>query len=194
MDTDFSDISHEKKRAFLLAYADIGMINRAAKKAGISRRTHYNWLHSDDKDGEAYRAAFNGLQIQVHGSIEDEIYRRAIHGTRKPVFCKGSVCGHIREYSDTLLIFLAKAMMPKKYRDNTIDTAPTQTAASGALVDALEQLWKKEGYVEFLRARAIGSSSQPGDMGGNGESGPVADGKPPSSRRPGSNGNGRAGG
>ena len=41
-----------------------------------------------------------------------------MEGVRKPVFYQGAICGSVREYSDTLLMFLMKGAMPEKYRDN----------------------------------------------------------------------------
>ena len=45
--------------------------------------------------------------------------RRASEGTLKPVFYQGKMCGEIREYSDTLLIFLLKARRPETYRERS---------------------------------------------------------------------------
>ena len=50
-------------------------------------------------------------------AMEEEARRRAMEGTKKPVFYLGKVCGHIKEYSDTLLIFQLKAHRPEKYRE-----------------------------------------------------------------------------
>lgn len=40
----------------------------------------------------------------------------AYEGTLKPVYFKGEQCGEIREYSDTLMMFILKAKKPE-YRD-----------------------------------------------------------------------------
>lgn len=48
--------------------------------------------------------------------MENEARRRAVEGTLRPVFHGGAQVGEVREYSDTLLIFLLKAHDPK-YRD-----------------------------------------------------------------------------
>ena len=50
--------------------------------------------------------------------MELEARRRAVKGTDKPVFQRGEQVGTIREYSDTLLMFLLKANKPEKFRDN----------------------------------------------------------------------------
>ncbi len=50
--------------------------------------------------------------------LEAEARRRAVEGVRKPVYCRGEIVGTVKEYSDTLLIFLMKGARPEKYRDN----------------------------------------------------------------------------
>ena len=49
--------------------------------------------------------------------LEDEALRRARDGTDKPIYQGGKKVGSVREYSDTLLIFLLKARNPAKYRE-----------------------------------------------------------------------------
>ena len=44
--------------------------------------------------------------------------RRAAEGTLKPVYQGGKLVGEIREFSDTLLIFLLKGKRPEVYREN----------------------------------------------------------------------------
>jgi Protein of unknown function (DUF3300) len=44
---DFSKVSHVKKRAFLAAFSRCGSLSKAAKRARVDRRTHYNWLKDD---------------------------------------------------------------------------------------------------------------------------------------------------
>ena len=69
-------------------------------------------------DDEAFRLAWEKA-IEIGTTVlEAEAARRAYHGTLKPVFYKGKVCGHIREYSDSLMQFLLRARNPQKYRDN----------------------------------------------------------------------------
>ena len=49
--------------------------------------------------------------------LELEARRRAVEGTERPVFYQGGEVGYVREYSDTLLIFLLKAHRPNKFRE-----------------------------------------------------------------------------
>jgi hypothetical protein len=103
----------QNQRIFLRAYEQVGGVQRAAVNCGLSRAIHAKWKRESDE----YRAAFNDLKVEVLEELEAEAHRRALHGVDEPVFHQGRICGHIRKYSDTLLIFLLKGNNPKKYRD-----------------------------------------------------------------------------
>lgn len=49
--------------------------------------------------------------------LEQEAWRRAVTGTLKPVYQGGEQVGTVREYSNTLMIFLLKGANPEKYRE-----------------------------------------------------------------------------
>lgn len=104
------------QRDFLLALSrlEVPIISRAAKECGISAHTVYAWKRNDPKFAEALEDLF-----AVLGDIgEGELIRRAIVGVDKPVFHQGEIVGHVREYSDTLLLAFVKATKPA-YRDRT---------------------------------------------------------------------------
>lgn len=112
--------AQDKKRgksqaAFLTAFRESCTVAQAAKTAEVGRRTHYDWLKADP----SYRAQFEDLEEAVTETLEREAMRRASEGTLKPVFYQGKACGEIREYSDTLLIFLLKARRPETYRERS---------------------------------------------------------------------------
>lgn len=104
---------NQKKNAFLAAYAEVGNITRAAEIVGINRNNHYQWMQNDPD----YPAMFQEVDRQACDRLEEEARRRAVEGTEKPVFQGGKLVGTIREYSDTLLIFLMKGAMPEKYKE-----------------------------------------------------------------------------
>ena len=54
MADELHEITHPKKRAFLAAYAECGVISHAAEAAGVSRRMHWNWLKGDSEYAEAF--------------------------------------------------------------------------------------------------------------------------------------------
>lgn len=88
-------------------------VRDAAITAKVHNATPYDRAKNDPAFALAWKEA---TKIGVE-SLEEEAHRRAYHGTEKPVFHKGEICGHIREYSDTLLQFLLKAHKPDVYRE-----------------------------------------------------------------------------
>lgn len=91
-----------------------GFVERAIRECHTSR----TWLNQQLEDDETFTALFQAIRDQNNEKIEEEIYRRAVTGNKKPKFDKGVPTGHFElEYSDNLLMFLAKANMPGKYRD-----------------------------------------------------------------------------
>lgn len=104
---------HPKKAAFLAAFAETGNVTAAAKAADINRTLHYQWLETDTD----YAKRFEEAREQAVERMEREALRRAIEGWEEPVFHKGEVCGTVRKFSDTLLIFLLKGNAPQKYRE-----------------------------------------------------------------------------
>lgn len=101
------------KAAFLEALEGTASVTKACELSKLSRRTAYNWRDADELFAEAWdKAVERGTD-----ALEDEAIRRAYHGTDKPVFQGGELVGHIREYSDTLLIFMLKARRPDKFKD-----------------------------------------------------------------------------
>ncbi|MFK7088674.1 hypothetical protein AAFM71_07640 [Chromobacterium violaceum] len=110
---NITKVTPEKVAAFLDALSESANVSSAAKKIKVSR-THLYRLRDED---EEFAAAWNEAVQLGTAALEDEAVRRAKVGTLRPVFYKGEKCGEIREYSDTLLIFLLKARDPDKYAD-----------------------------------------------------------------------------
>lgn len=109
-----TDFTPEKQAKFLRQLAQRGIISEAARLAATTRQTAYNHRDSDPEFAAAWDEA---LEIAA-GLIEAEIHRRAIKGVLEPVYYKGEEVGTVRKYSDTLLIFLAKAHKPERFKDN----------------------------------------------------------------------------
>lgn len=104
-----------KKRArFLDALRETGNVVQAAKKVRCSRQILYLHRKVDDAFADDWDAA---LQEAMDTVLEPEAIRRAVTGVDKPVYQGGEKVGTIREYSDTLLIFLLKGGKPAKYRE-----------------------------------------------------------------------------
>ena len=127
-------ITQAKRAAFLVAYVQLGTVLHAAEAAGIERKTHYNWLADP-----VYAAAFAEAEDKAIDALEKEARRRAIEGTEKPVYQGGKLVGTIREYSDTLLIFLLKGARPQKYRERVDITMDIRREIERLTSDPLEQ-------------------------------------------------------
>jgi hypothetical protein len=93
----------------------------ACTASSVPRRTAYQWR----SDVPEFAAAWEEALDEAADRMEREAFRRAVEGVEKPVF--GSMgqglgsgeVGRVREYSDTLLIFLLKAAKPEKYRERS---------------------------------------------------------------------------
>jgi hypothetical protein len=104
--------TQKKREKFLAAYRELGIIRDAAKVANIARATVYRWL-----DDETFRAQFEEAKEEAIEKLEREAVRRACEGVDKPIYYKGQLVDTVREYSDTLLIFLLKGLRPDKYAE-----------------------------------------------------------------------------
>jgi hypothetical protein len=104
--------------AFLRELRRRGNVSDAAKKAGVGRKTVYEW-----KAAEAdFAAAWDEALEAAIDALESEAWRRAVEGTRKPLIGRvekdrDDVIAYVREYSDALMQTLLKAHRPEKYRE-----------------------------------------------------------------------------
>jgi hypothetical protein len=99
--------------AFLQRLSECANIRAACIAVGTSRTAVYHRRNTDEKFAQAMALA---LEDAVD-DLELEARRRAYEGCEKPIFHQGEECGRIKEYSDTLMIFLLKAHRPEKYRE-----------------------------------------------------------------------------
>jgi hypothetical protein len=126
-----------------------GNVSEACAAAQIGRQSAYDW-RNDDAD---FAAAWDEALDEAADTMEREAWRRAVEGTEKPVF--GSLgrgegtgeVGRIREYSDTLLIFMLKAARPEKFRERTETrhTGLTPQQAADLSTEDLEAELKRRG-------------------------------------------------
>lgn len=109
-----SKLTPKKRGEFLDYLRDGWSITASAGRIGVSRQAVYALKLADEAFAKEWEDAYEaGTDL-----YEDEAKRRAIQGTEKPVFYQGEIVGHVREYSDTLLIVALKARRPEKYREN----------------------------------------------------------------------------
>lgn len=103
----------DRQAAFLEALSTGVGVREAAKAAGVGCSTAYEWRKCDMSFADEWEAAYgSGTDV-----LAQEATRRAVDGVPKPVFYNGKKVGEVREYSDTLLIFLLKARDPRQYCD-----------------------------------------------------------------------------
>ena len=105
-------IKRTKQAIFLEEFAKHGIVTLACRVADVERSTVYRWKEKSDTFLFRYNQAFE----EAKDNIRAEIYRRAYEGVQEPVWQLGKYCGEVTRYSDTLIIFHAKMLMPE-YRD-----------------------------------------------------------------------------
>jgi len=110
----FHNVLHPRKRAFLTALAQCGMLTEAARLARIDRKNHYWWLENDPD----YEPMVEKARRMAADAAEDEVYRRGFVGFDHPVIHQGEITDHYTQYSDLCAIFYLKGARPNKYRDN----------------------------------------------------------------------------
>jgi len=90
-----------------------GNVSRALSKAKAGR----GWVYRRRQEDPDYHDAFEAARICGIEVLKDEAHRRAHEGILEPKFHQGEVCGYVRKYSDTLLMFLVKQADPS-YREH----------------------------------------------------------------------------
>ena len=121
-------------KKILAALSAGATLSKAASVGGISSTTLRNWRKAD---GAFEQDCLDALEAGTD-ALEDEAFRRAAIGTKKPVgFHQGQHTGvFVTEYSDSLLVFMLKARRPDKFKDNT-KSEPAKTIDTKGAKNAL---------------------------------------------------------
>lgn len=117
---------------FIKALAETGNVKAACHVSGVGRATAYR-RRNDNPD---FAAAWESAIEESVDILEIEARRRALKGIDKPVYQSGKKVGDIKEYSDTLMIFLLKGNRPDKYRDYPRKDNPSLADAAAVLAAA----------------------------------------------------------
>lgn len=97
--------TQENYEKFLAKLQETANVSESCAAIGIGRTTAYEWKASDAGFSRAWDQALEcGLD-----ALEAEARRRAFQGVEEPVFYRGEICGYVRKYSDSLIMFLLKA-------------------------------------------------------------------------------------
>jgi hypothetical protein len=101
----------EAQDRFLDVLSSSGIILEACRAVGIHRTLVHYWNEHD----EEFSGRYEQNKLDANDRVRAEIYRRAMQGVnrRRPIYYKGQQVGTevITEYSDALLIFLARSRM-----------------------------------------------------------------------------------
>ena len=107
-------LSPTTQAAFLTQLAESGNVRRACRQVGRCPATIYKYRQRDP----AFAALWDEtMAVAMDTVLEPEVIRRAVEGVERPVYHQGEQVGTVREYSDTLLIFLLKGWRPERYKD-----------------------------------------------------------------------------
>ena len=101
-----------RKTVFLEALVVTLNVTLACRRAGIARRTAYDWREADAGFARKWDDAIDeGVDL-----LEAELHKRAFEGVERLAYYKGVQVGTWRFYSDALAMFLLKAHRPERYR------------------------------------------------------------------------------
>lgn len=155
----------EWKPLFLEHLRETANVSSSAREAGVARQVAYK----ERDNSEAFRDAWDDAIEEGLDYLEAEARRRAYEGTLKPVYQQGVQVGEIREYSDTLTIFLLKGRRPEVFSERIKqehtgkDGGPIQQDLSPATVALLEEMAAhKRGNPDTSEARTGGGA--PGEL------------------------------
>jgi hypothetical protein len=117
------------------AFLDALLLGKSVKDAAAAAQVSATTVYSRRRTDEDFQSAWDEAITVGTELLEGEAQRRAYHGVDKPVFHKGEVCGHVREYSDALLTRLLEARKPEVYRrDHTVNVQITNAVTAIAVL------------------------------------------------------------
>ena len=129
------EISELQWEVFFTSIANTAHITRACNAARISRATVYCRKSADPEFAQLLEDA---MQVG-YDNLMEEAQRRAFEGYEKPVYQGGLRVGMIREFSDSLAMFLLKGYKPKTFKDRTENVNVNLDARQGLSEAELRQ-------------------------------------------------------
>lgn len=136
MKSDEQPLTPERLEVFLAELRKHGVVARAARVASPNAKgSCVGPFFGERERNPAFRQSWDEALLEAAGNAEHELYRRAQEGTDKPVFQRGQLVGHVREYSDRLLAQRVRALNPA-YRETTkVDLNAHATLEARVTVD-----------------------------------------------------------
>jgi len=137
-------ISDEEWQTFLDELTRTGRKAHSAKTAGFTYSAMAGRVASHDHYAEDVDDA-----LRMHKeNVEAEIHRRGVEGVDEPVFFQGKQVAEVKKYSDQLLMFYAKKLMPE-YREKFADVS----VGSGGVLVVGEQADNMKDWLKDNRER-----------------------------------------
>ena len=106
------------------AYAETGMVSRAARWAKLERSVHAAWMKSDP----SYPQRFKEASDKFTQKVEDTLHLVGVHGIERPILYKGRQV-YIEgkplfenRRAEQVLLRIAEARMPEKYKPRVEQT------------------------------------------------------------------------
>lgn len=106
-------IAEARKRALPAAMYRTRNLYEACKGLGVKLQTVTHWMKNDP----VFAREMEEVTEAISGQLQKAGLQRAIEGVEKPVYQRGELVGHTREYSDLLHMFYQKALKPHVYRE-----------------------------------------------------------------------------
>ena len=118
-----------------LALIREGVTNKDAAAACGCGTKYFQRRRKEDPE---FEADYQQARADDDDVIRAEIHRRGVEGVKRAIYHDGKVVGHKQEYSDQLLMFLAKSRMPTEFGDKqTIDHVHKFEGAAETLIDKM---------------------------------------------------------
>jgi len=134
------------KTVFLEPLVDTVNVTLACRRAGIARRTAYDWREANAGFSRKWDDAIDeGVDL-----LEAELHKRAFEGVERPVYYKEEQVGTWRFYSDALAMFLLKAHRPERYRGTVGSEAVAKALTPEEQAEAAEKE-EKDAEVQAYR-------------------------------------------
>lgn len=116
--------------------AQTGNLEASAAECGITARAVY---YAMDRDPEL-KEEISQARERACMEIEKEMHRRGIQGISRGVYYQGELVAEEKEYSDKLLMALAKANMPHRFAERSYQFVQNNVDVSGGAKEKLAEM------------------------------------------------------
>ncbi|HEY5713020.1 MAG TPA: hypothetical protein VIT38_14095 [Allosphingosinicella sp.] len=100
--------TRDRIRAFLNALAECGVVDDAARAAGMTRQSAYAFRNRDG--GDAFQLAWRAAQAVARGRLADEVMSRALNGCVELIYRDGELWEERHRYDNRLSMAVLKRL------------------------------------------------------------------------------------